>query len=112
MTREQAEANWGWDAKRGSIPFKRPRITAQNIRAQRKLARPGTLIHWAGKPCSRGKAKTDEKAVPISTCRHELESRPRLETIGLSAGVVRFLAVASHIENVNCLECRRRFFAR
>jgi hypothetical protein len=97
MTQKQAEENWGWDAKRGSIPFKRPRITPKNIRAQRKLARPGTLIHWAGKPCSRGRAKTDEQLTDHNGDGH---------------GTVRLLAIASHIANVNCLECRRRYFAR
>ena len=115
MTQQQAEANWGWDAKRGSIPFKRPRITPHNIRVQRKLARPGTLIHWAGKPCSRGRAKVDERTENIAEIRDKLESQPRLESIALGAagsGTVKLLAIASCIDNVNCLQCRRRYFAR
>jgi hypothetical protein len=116
MTQEQLEANWGWDAKRGSLPFKRPRITPQNIRDQQKLARPGTLIHWAAKPCVRGRAKIDER-IADATARSTLTTQPRLESIalGLSGdghGVVRLLAFASHIENVNCLACRKRYFAR
>jgi hypothetical protein len=117
MTQQQAEANWGWDAKRGSIPFKRPRLTPENIRAQQKLARPGTLIHWAKQPCSRGKAKTDERTEKIAEVRSQLTSQPRLESVALGVGgkahgTVRFLALASHIDNVNCLKCRRRYFSR
>jgi hypothetical protein len=90
MTREALEANWQWDPFKGDIPFKRPRLTPKNIRDQRKLARPGTLIHWAGKPCARGAKKTD-------ACQH---------------GNVTNLAIANHIENVNCLQCRRNYFGR
>src|SRR5580692_2603714 len=88
MNQTQAEANWEWDPKRGSIPFKRPRITPENIKLQQKLARPGTLIHWNGKPCARGRRRTDEKR----------------------DGNVTHLGCASHIGNVNCLACRRRYF--
>ena len=116
MTQAQAEANWGWDAKRGSILFKRPRLTPKNIREQRKLARPGTLIHWAAKPCSRGRTKTDER-IADSYAVSALESQPRLEAVALgiddeNRGTVKLLALASHIDNVNCLACRRRYFAR
>lgn len=92
--RQPLEANWVWDPVRGDIPFKRPRITPRNIRLQQKLARPCTLIHWAGKPCTRGRSKTDERK---ETCA--------------SGAVITSSGLASHVENVNCLQCRRNFFS-
>lgn len=92
MTREQLEANWGWSPTEGSIPFPRPRLTAKNIRDQKRLARPGTLIHWSGKPCARGVWKIDATITEMSNCRLEKT------------------ALAGHIENVNCLQCRANYF--
>ena len=105
MTQEQAEANWVWDPKCGDLWPKewpkggRPRPTPQNIRAQRRLARPGKLIHWSAaevnkKLCLRFNAGVD--AVPI---------------LGSKTGEKSKLG-ARFISNVNCLECRRRYFSR
>lgn len=91
MTTEQLEANWGWDDKRGSIPFKRPRLTPKNISDQRELARAGTLTHWSTVPCSRGLRMVD--TVPV------IGAQPPKD----------FMKQADHIENVNCLQCRRLF---
>ena len=88
MTRKQLEANWGWSPTRGSLPFKRLRLTPNNIRDQKALARPGTLVHWAGKPCLRGRKGVDVKV----------------------DGNVTETALASHIANVNCLQCRKSYF--
>lgn len=107
MTREQLEANWGWDPKRGSIPFQRPRLTPGNIADQKKLARPGTLIHWAGKPCARGKRKTDQR---IEAPGSVSITKPRMEELQLTHGTVTYTALAGHIGNVNCLACRKTFF--
>jgi len=55
LTREQAEANWGWSPKMGSLwpkewPKKRRlRCTDRNIMSQQFLARRGTLIHTTAK---------------------------------------------------------------
>lgn len=94
MRREQLEANWGWDNERGSIPFQRPRLTPKNIGDQELLARPGTLIHCSSKPCLRGSRMVD--TVPI---------------IGAEPPAVS-MSHADHIENVNCLACRKAFFER
>jgi hypothetical protein len=91
MTREQLEANWGWDNETGSIPFKRPRLTLRNITCQQSEARPGTLVHWNGYPCERGLSGLDDQ-----------ERGPNVKAI----------ALASHIENVNCLKCRSIYFRR
>jgi hypothetical protein len=91
MTRAQLEANFGWDPERGSIPFRRPLLTEKNIRDQQKLARAGTLIHWAGRfTCDRGKQGVDV----------------------VEDGNVTHTGLASYIENVNCLQCRRNYFDR
>jgi hypothetical protein len=97
MTREQAEANWIFDPKCGDVrPADWPKgrrlpCTPANVRAQRKLARPGTLIHTMAKTtCPRKKAKTDE----------------------LIEGGITYSAEASFIENVNCLTCRRDYFRK
>lgn len=94
MTRDELEANWGWDPQKGSIPFKRPRLTAKNIALQQEVARPGTLIHWQGHSCER--------------------SRTAMDLVKGYSGneTATYLAVASHIENVNCLACRKTFFSR
>jgi hypothetical protein len=92
------EVNWGWDPKKGSLPFKRLRATPKNIRDQQRIARPGTLIHWAGKPCARGTEKTDEHTETHSTASGSISS-------------VTHGALASHIGNINCLKCRQTFFA-
>ena len=91
MTRKQAEANWGWSPKRGSIPFKRPRPTSVNICEQMYLARPRKLVHWAyvGTQCERKNSLTDQWV----------------------KGAITFTGEASHIENVNCLACRKFYFA-
>lgn len=102
LTKAQAEANWVWDPKRGDIPFKRPRITDENIRAQRKLASPGTLMHWVGMPCTRAKAQTDG---PLTAEQAGEYMRKHNLKVG-------HMCAASHIENVNCLACRRRFYRR
>lgn len=95
MTREQLEANWEWDPKRGSIPFPRPRLTPRNIRDQRRLARPNTLVHWAGRPCARAKKMIDTT-----------------EVLGNYPGPRRYhMTAASHIGNVNCLQCRKNHLA-
>lgn len=91
------EVNWGWDATHGSIPFKRPLLTARNIRDQRRIARAGTLIHWAGKPCIRGQKKLDERTETLST-------------ISGSISCITHSALASNIGNVNCLQCRKNYF--
>lgn len=98
MTREQAEANWGWDPNRGSTRPKewpkdrRIRPTERNIMAQ-QIARVGTLIHTTAETsCPRKASKTDEKRD--------------------AKGNVTGLAVATFIENVNCLWCRKDYFAK
>lgn len=113
MTREQAEANWIWDPKRGDLRPKawpknrRIRCTDRNIAAQIALARPGTLIHTSAETdCPRKKAKTDERAESFEVAR----SQPRKSELALAPGKITFLAVASHIDNVNCLWCRRDYF--
>ncbi len=94
MTRETAEANWVWHPKHGDLrpkewPKKRRiRPTDRNIMAQ-QIARPGTLIHTAAKTsCPRKACKTDET----------------------TEGNVTQLAVATFIDNVNCLWCRKDYF--
>jgi hypothetical protein len=89
MTRKEAEANWGWDPVKGSIPFKRPKLTAENIKAQQRLARPGTLIHYDRYTCERGLTKTDKTEI----------------TEGKTT--ITFSSIASCFENVSCLQCRR-----
>lgn len=106
-TKEQFEASWGWDDKKGSIPYKRLPLSDKNIKAQAELARPGKLIHWSGKMCKRGLAKVDVRTVkgPVS-----LDS-PRKENATLGPGSITYMAEAGHIENVNCLACRWLYFA-
>ena len=98
MTRERAEANWIWDAKRGDVRPKewpknrRIRPTDRNIMAQ-QIARGGTLIHTTAETtCPRKRCGTD--------VRHDAK------------GNIVQLAVATFIENVNCLWCRKDYFAR
>jgi hypothetical protein len=93
VTREQAEANWIWDSVRGDIrpsewPKKtRIRCTDKNIMEQQRLARLGTLIHTAAKTsCPRKSTKADSS--------------------------YEGLAVATFIDNVNCLWCRKDYFAK
>jgi hypothetical protein len=105
MTRAQAEANWIWDPKRGDLcppewpNGRRPRLTPANIRAQRKLARPGTLIHSMMAEGNRKICQRFNRRVDATT------------VIGSQNGQKANLG-ARHIENVNCLECRKRYFAR
>lgn len=91
MTREQLEANWTEDAQGWSVPFKRPRLTPKNIADQYVLARPGTLIHLVAflDVCERAKTMIDVTESDAS-----------------------FIRQASHIENVNCLDCRSRYVRR
>lgn len=95
MTREQAEANWIWDPKRGDLRPKawpknrRIRCTKTNIEAQLTLARPGTLIHSAAETtCWRRRVGTDKHV----------------------DGRITYSTESTHIENVNCLWCRRDYF--
>ncbi len=96
LTREQAEANWIWHPKRGDLRPKewpssrRLRCTDHNIMSQQLLARRGTLIHTAASSTCPRKAS----AVDV-----------RKET------TITHLAEASFIDNVNCLWCRRDYFA-
>lgn len=101
MTREQAEANWVWHPKRGDIRPKewpknrRIHCTERNIEAQIALARPGTLIHTMTETdCPRKRVGFDI----------------RRETYDEGRGMIEHSAVASFIENVNCLWCRRDYF--
>lgn len=89
--RDALEANWGWSDDRGSIPFKRPRLTPVNIEAQERIARPGKLIHLA--------------LVPEEVCKRKFQD------IDVTFGKqVTSLSIASHIENVNCLRCRKYYY--
>ncbi len=99
LTKEQAEANWGWSPKRGSLWPKewpngrRLRCTDQNIMSQHFLARRGTLIHtMAVSTCPRKACDVDVKTEQSGAC-----------TLTRSA-------VASFIDNVNCLWCRKDYF--
>jgi hypothetical protein len=105
MKQAQAEANWIWDPKRGDLfppewpKGRRPRLTAENIRAQRKLARPGTLHHFMAaehnrKICQRFNSRVDATTV-----------------IGSQNGQKANLG-CQHIGNVNCLQCRKWYFSR
>jgi len=101
LTREQAEANWGWSPKMGSLwpkewPKKRRlRCTDRNIMSQQFLARRGTLIHTTAKStCPRKACKVDVKIERAGKC------------------TLTHSAEASFIDNVNCLWCRHDYFAR
>ena len=114
MTREQAEANWIWHPEHGDLrPPSWPKnrrlpCTQSNIDAQQSLARPGTLIHTAAKTnCPRKKSKVDERTESYAVAK---QAR-RMSDLALSEGKITFLAVASFIGNVNCLWCRRDYFA-
>lgn len=119
MNQLEAEANWVWDPKRGDLRPKewpkgrRPRCTKKNIEEQQVLARPGSLIHTASKTdCPRRKSRIDEREEVLErNTIDRLNSKPRKTEISLSPGRVRFLAVAGFIDNVNCLWCRRDYFA-
>src|SRR5271170_6369416 len=97
MERERAEANWIWDPRRGYLRPKewpknrRIRPTDRNIMAQ-QIARCGTLIHTTAKTtCPRKACKIDERTD--------------------ASGTVTQLAVATFIDNVNCLWCRKDYFS-
>jgi hypothetical protein len=118
MTREQAEANWIWHPKRGDLrPKEWPKnrripCTERNIEAQIALAREGTLIHTSAETdCPRKAAKTDEREEVLTTkTQDKILSQPRRSAMSVGPGTVRYLAVADHIDNVNCLWCRRDYF--
>jgi hypothetical protein len=97
LTRNQAEANWRWDPKHGDLRPKewkgkrRLRCTDKNVMSQQALARRGTLIHTATKStCPRKITKVDEE----------------------SEGKITTLAIATFIDNVNCLWCRQDYFRK
>jgi hypothetical protein len=105
LTREQAEANWGWSAKDGSLWPKewrnkrRIRCTDRNIMSQQFLARRGTLIHTAAKStCPRKACKVDDKTEIYQTSAGE--------------GRIGHIAEATFIDNVNCLWCRKDYFTK
>lgn len=103
MTRDQAEANWIWNPRRGDMrPPQWPanhriRCTPQNIKAQQRLARCGTLIHTAATTsCPRKKSKCDQVVTKYDGGK----------------GVCTQTAEATFIDNVNCLWCRRDYFQK
>ena len=114
-TREQAEANWIWDPNHGDLrpkewpPKRRFPCTSKNIATQQALARPGTLIHTsANSSCPRKAKKRDVRELPLVP--KEFLSTRRNQDVALAPGKVKMMAEASHIENVNCLFCRKEYF--
>lgn len=69
---------------------KRIKLTPKNIKTQAETAPAGTIRHWAGS----------------KSCQRKLDEVDRKEENGII-----YTAAASHIENINCLHCRKEHYA-